>query len=489
MSFTKIQDADLTGIGVIGLPDTPGLSTAAMQNKFEETARSVIIPKHNDLIDELEDSPSAGSLGANPVTGRTSAPNIQAVMEKLSTDLKVVEDGMATAIADAHTHDNKAVIDELGDNGSNKLTYLGSVVGETNYNNLSNQPQINGHTLTGNQSNADLDIPTKLSDLTDDATHRVVTDTEKASWNDKSKVEFTRIKNSGEKIATIKIDGTSTDIYASSGGGGGGGGAVDSVNGQTGVVHLALKDIEMLQASNPSVNDGLKFDGTNWVNIPLPPSALSGSYADLSGKPSIPDSLSDLTTDVSISGTPSQGQALIVNSSGKWENQALPSGGHTMVDNTPEADMIDEIANATSSNDKVVSAYGIQKWTNCEAKNILVSINQGTSQVGVWNDNWKSESPAVRTGWIWHKELYRVLKDANNNDVTDIKIDPIFLAADDEVVNLYGVRIDDDYTYNGEHGGCVAFKLNGKIRSASGAKVGVQLTHLRTEDFVGTIIT
>lgn len=238
-------------------------------------------------------------------------------------------------------------------------------------------------------------------------------------------------------------------------------------------------DMSALTASNISYdNSGTGMAATN---IQL---AIDELYASGGGGGS--STLAGLT-DVNLT-TPSNNQILKYDSnSSKWVNGT--GGGHTMVANTPEADMIDEIANATSSNDKVVSAYGIQKWTNCEAKNILVSINQGTSQVGVWNDNWKSESPAVRTGWIWHKELYRVLKDANNNDVTDIRIDPIFLAADDEVVNLYGVRIDDDYTYNGEHGGCVAFKLNGKIQSASGAKVGVQLTHLRTEDFVGTIIT
>ena len=35
MAFTKIENTDLNGIGVIGLPDQPGLSTAAMQAKFE----------------------------------------------------------------------------------------------------------------------------------------------------------------------------------------------------------------------------------------------------------------------------------------------------------------------------------------------------------------------------------------------------------------------------------------------------------------------
>ena len=59
----KIQQADLVGRGVIGLPDTPGLTAAEMQRKFEETAREVIVPKFNALVDELSDA-GAASVGA-----------------------------------------------------------------------------------------------------------------------------------------------------------------------------------------------------------------------------------------------------------------------------------------------------------------------------------------------------------------------------------------------------------------------------------------
>lgn len=59
--------------------------------------------------------------------------------------------------------------------------------GTTDYNDLSNKPSINGVSLTGNKTSSDLgiDIPTALSDLTDDSTHRLVTDAEKTSWNGK----------------------------------------------------------------------------------------------------------------------------------------------------------------------------------------------------------------------------------------------------------------------------------------------------------------
>jgi|GEM_PF-1549365 len=41
--------------------------------------------------------------------------------------------------------------------------------GVSSYNDLSNKPQINGNTLTGNKSNAELGIPTKTSDLQNDS--------------------------------------------------------------------------------------------------------------------------------------------------------------------------------------------------------------------------------------------------------------------------------------------------------------------------------
>ena len=65
MAFTKITDEDLLNKGVIGLPDTPGLSTSEMQAKFEQTAREVIIPKFNQLVDDLSNPSAASQIGAN----------------------------------------------------------------------------------------------------------------------------------------------------------------------------------------------------------------------------------------------------------------------------------------------------------------------------------------------------------------------------------------------------------------------------------------
>ena len=99
--------------------------------------------------------------------------------------------------------------------------------GTSDYTELTNKPQIEGVTLSGNKSASDLglalssDITDDLADLNDDATHRLVTDTEKTAWNGKSTVGVTQIQSTGTKIATVNVDGTPTDLYAPSGGSGG----------------------------------------------------------------------------------------------------------------------------------------------------------------------------------------------------------------------------------------------------------------------------
>ena len=65
MINAKITSADLSGKGVVGLSDAPGLSTADMQRKFDELALDVLVPKHNDLIDDLSDPSAASGIGAS----------------------------------------------------------------------------------------------------------------------------------------------------------------------------------------------------------------------------------------------------------------------------------------------------------------------------------------------------------------------------------------------------------------------------------------
>jgi hypothetical protein len=102
------------------------------------------------------------------------------------------------------------------DNGELSATGGG---GTEDYEDLENQPSINNITLVGNKSLSDLgiaaesDIPTDLADLTDDATHRVVTDTEKSTWNGKqSALDGTQMNavNSGITAADVSQIATNT---------------------------------------------------------------------------------------------------------------------------------------------------------------------------------------------------------------------------------------------------------------------------------------
>lgn len=116
--FNKISDADLTGKGVIGLPDTPGLPTAEMQEKLEETARSVIVPKFNALVDALNGTGGAASMGCTKPDG-TDPSNVQTAMDGLQGQLYA-----KAAAADVYT---KAQADAMTDEKiAEKMTAIGA---------------------------------------------------------------------------------------------------------------------------------------------------------------------------------------------------------------------------------------------------------------------------------------------------------------------------------------------------------------------------
>ena len=62
-NFPTITQQELESVGVVGLPDTPSMTARAMQEKFEETARSLLAPKFNALAAQLE-GPGGAAVGA-----------------------------------------------------------------------------------------------------------------------------------------------------------------------------------------------------------------------------------------------------------------------------------------------------------------------------------------------------------------------------------------------------------------------------------------
>ena len=184
MPFTKITETDLQNKGVIGLPDTPGLSTTEMQEKFDEIALDVLCPKHNGLIDELSATSAAANVGALNVGGTASTVQDELdnkyssdTVDQLLSNKVDTEPGKGLSTNDF----SDAYRDKLNgiEDGANKYVLpkgtqstIGGVMGDgstftidengvghavggggggtADYNALINKPVINGNSLSGN---------------------------------------------------------------------------------------------------------------------------------------------------------------------------------------------------------------------------------------------------------------------------------------------------------------------------------------------------
>lgn len=148
--------------------------------------------------------------------------------------------------------------------------------------------------------------------------------------------------------------------------------------------------------------------------------------------------------------------------------------------NLTESTVVQTVNAAQGTNANVPSLFGIQKWSNVAKITLYTIAAKDVDTIGIWvdGDAWK-EAGASRVGWLWHECLYDILND------DDVEITPVFDAGNSEVVSLYGYRIDDDIprTINGQtvNGGAIAFKLNNKIKNASGIKVGITIKRQRTQ--------
>lgn len=98
----------------MGLPDTPGLSTSEMQAKFEQIAREVLVPKFNQLVDELLGPSAASQIGAK---GKNRT--VQGHIENLENPHEVTAEQVG-----AYTKDQteKAISDRISQIGSADMT-------------------------------------------------------------------------------------------------------------------------------------------------------------------------------------------------------------------------------------------------------------------------------------------------------------------------------------------------------------------------------
>ena len=122
MAFKKISDSDLQNKGNIGMPDTPGLSTADMQKKMDEIPREVIIPVLNGLIDGLNgmDLDKRTHNGGGCLYIRVNSDRV----------IETSDDGTSWQATGSSGH---LIIDETGNEmpQRNRMQFLGATVTDT----------------------------------------------------------------------------------------------------------------------------------------------------------------------------------------------------------------------------------------------------------------------------------------------------------------------------------------------------------------------
>lgn len=119
MAFKKITDEDRAGKGNVGQPDTPGLTTAEMQEVMDSLP-NLAIDKFNEFIDAINATTAAVNMGATVPEGITAQPNVQSILNAMVLNL-------ALNTQARHTHANKTALDGLTQEGIddyNRLSIL-----------------------------------------------------------------------------------------------------------------------------------------------------------------------------------------------------------------------------------------------------------------------------------------------------------------------------------------------------------------------------
>ena len=136
MAFAKISEQELGAVGVELLDDQPEMQPDAMKAKFEETAKQLLAPKHNTLVEQLEAETAAASLGAAVPTGLSgqTAKTVQAVLAALMAYIQAHENRkdnphtVTAAQTGAYTKEEtdsaiNAKITQIGAGDMDKATY------------------------------------------------------------------------------------------------------------------------------------------------------------------------------------------------------------------------------------------------------------------------------------------------------------------------------------------------------------------------------
>ena len=134
MSYTKITSDDTQNKGVVGLPDTPGLSTTEMQEKFDELVNDVVIPKFNNLVDELDASDIEKRIRKSVTIETSDIKSMTKYLETKEYEYVVEEEKKIVVFADIEL--NEIMPDLVSQNISIKSFYSTNETLESYYLNL-----------------------------------------------------------------------------------------------------------------------------------------------------------------------------------------------------------------------------------------------------------------------------------------------------------------------------------------------------------------
>lgn len=308
-TLTKITSADLIDKGVIGLPDAPELTATAMQEKFDEIALDVIVPKFNNLIDELE-----GAFSTTDEAISDESDRAQEAEGELSDAIYALdEEVMKIAVYDT---DADGVVDNAKQLDGHPVSDFLTSASLSDYYTKSQTDtalagkvdKVNGKGLSTNDyTDADKTI---VSGTTSALNGKV----DKVEGKGLSKNDFTDAYR--DQIGTNKADvqnaltriGNLDDLVTTHKNN-----LVRAVNdayNHGGVGDASINDLSDVTVSNPADGQVLKYN------------SASSKWENGSGGSGGASTLSDLT-DTAIA-TPSTGQALVYNSVNKWTNVTLP---------------------------------------------------------------------------------------------------------------------------------------------------------------------
>lgn len=201
----EVTAADRTGKGVTGLPDTPGYTTLAMQQQFDSLA-NLGINKFNAMVNAAETSiTSSDTKFPTSKAAKDYADGIKATVEaeiptktsELANDSDFVSDASYV-----HTDNNYTTTEK------SKLSGIAAGA-EVNVQSDWNQSDNTKDDYVKNK-------PTALSQFSDDSTHRLVTDTEKSTWNGKQNaLTFDNAPTSGSNnpVKSGGVYSAEQDIY------------------------------------------------------------------------------------------------------------------------------------------------------------------------------------------------------------------------------------------------------------------------------------